>query len=615
VIVLSGALVLVALVLLVFGAVDRNLPYVYASIGVSVLSLLLLLVGVLQRRGELIGDGEEDATTPVTDTSTERVPALVGAGPEPARAAQEDGDALTAELPAPVATPVPVQKEEPARAASRRVVPDQDEDLPPEPDSHEDWVDEPEDEGSGVTVLVVSGRPRYHVEGCRVLRGKEPQALDRDDARAHGFSSCGVCKPDADETAEQDPSDAAAPQTTDDGVSFTEALFGESLFTDPEASDESSALPDRPVQPVLPEVEPAPAPAAQRRGRPASELAVPRDDVAPPADLRGEDPADDPTREADDDMAVEPSPDVAANPDELAEASVAEPAAVAAKPDELAEAPVAETAAVADEPDGTADEPDDPAEDVPAAEPAVAGEPDDTAREPIVEPVAAADVPAAEPVADELPPDDVEAPAEAVRAEDAVEQVPAVVAEVPPSTEAPARRRRTGSKSPAQRASKAPSKPGQAGRSSAKRATQADAAGVPAAIPSAEQAPAKKAPAKKVPVERAPAKKAPGKAAAQKAAAEAAAAPAPEPQVKRPLVRTVRADALRLSAPSTGVMTTRVSARAAGPATSGSVLVVPDRDRFHRPECRFVRGVAGATTLPKASATRQGYAACGVCKP
>jgi hypothetical protein len=81
------------------------------------------------------------------------------------------------------------------------------------------------------------------------------------------------------------------------------------------------------------------------------------------------------------------------------------------------------------------------------------------------------------------------------------------------------------------------------------------------------------------------------------------------------MVRTVRADALRLGAPSAGTTTTRVSVRAAAPATGAPVVVVPDRDRFHRPECRFVRDVAGATSLPKASATRQGYAACGVCKP
>jgi hypothetical protein len=80
-------------------------------------------------------------------------------------------------------------------------------------------------------------------------------------------------------------------------------------------------------------------------------------------------------------------------------------------------------------------------------------------------------------------------------------------------------------------------------------------------------------------------------------------------------VRAVRADALRLGAPSSAGTSTRVSARAAAPATTPPVVVVPDRDRFHRPDCRFVRGVAGATTLAKASASRQGYAACGVCKP
>jgi hypothetical protein len=81
------------------------------------------------------------------------------------------------------------------------------------------------------------------------------------------------------------------------------------------------------------------------------------------------------------------------------------------------------------------------------------------------------------------------------------------------------------------------------------------------------------------------------------------------------VVRAVRADALRLGAPSTGGTTVRVAARGAAPAPPAPVVVVPDRERFHRPECRFVRGVAGATTLPKASAARQGYAACGVCKP
>ena len=346
-IVLSGALVLVALVLLVFGAFDRNLPYVYGSIGVSLLSLLLLLVGILQRRGELT-DGD-DATTAVTDTSDERVPALVGAGPERAEAGQPDGVDPTAE---PVALVAPGEGER--RPVSRRVAPaapapeagvvapvresgpdvveadelqeqhgdveDEaveqeaveqepveqepveqdvveqepvDEDFVEDDSSEQDAVDEDDgfeqaelETGSGVTVLVVSGRPRYHLEGCRVLRGKEPQPLDRDDARTHGFSPCGVCKPDADEAAP-----GAAPELGS-GPSFTETIFGEALFTDRPADRPStdhpervgtSELPDRPVQPVLPGVEPAAA-----VGPPDGT------DVGAPADLQGDDPVDAP---------------------------------------------------------------------------------------------------------------------------------------------------------------------------------------------------------------------------------------------------------------------------------------------------------------------------------
>ena len=55
---------------------------------------------------------------------------------------------------------------------------------------------------------------------------------------------------------------------------------------------------------------------------------------------------------------------------------------------------------------------------------------------------------------------------------------------------------------------------------------------------------------------------------------------------------------------------------AAAPVPSAaSVVVIPDRGRFHLGECRYVRGVAGALAMSRGAATRQGYAACGVCKP
>jgi hypothetical protein len=47
------------------------------------------------------------------------------------------------------------------------------------------------------TVLVVQGRPRYHVSGCRYLAGKLAEEVEVDEARAEGFTACGVCKPDA----------------------------------------------------------------------------------------------------------------------------------------------------------------------------------------------------------------------------------------------------------------------------------------------------------------------------------------------------------------------------------------------------------------------------------
>lgn len=57
-IVISGALVLVALVLLVIGLIQPELGFVYASIAVSVAAFVFLIIGVLQRRGELISPSQ-----------------------------------------------------------------------------------------------------------------------------------------------------------------------------------------------------------------------------------------------------------------------------------------------------------------------------------------------------------------------------------------------------------------------------------------------------------------------------------------------------------------------------------------------------------------------------
>ena len=43
--------------------------------------------------------------------------------------------------------------------------------------------------------------------------------------------------------------------------------------------------------------------------------------------------------------------------------------------------------------------------------------------------------------------------------------------------------------------------------------------------------------------------------------------------------------------------------------------MIPDRGRFHLPSCRFVRDALGTEELTRAQAGKQGYQACGVCKP
>ncbi|MCW2606094.1 MAG: hypothetical protein JWO60_787, partial [Frankiales bacterium] len=54
---------------------------------------------------------------------------------------------------------------------------------------------------------------------------------------------------------------------------------------------------------------------------------------------------------------------------------------------------------------------------------------------------------------------------------------------------------------------------------------------------------------------------------------------------------------------------------AASAIKKGNVVVIPDRGRFHKPDCRYVRDADDALELTKAQATKQGYDACGVCKP
>jgi hypothetical protein len=225
VIVISGALVVVALVLLVIGLVIAGLGWVYASIGVSLASFVFLVIGILQRRKE--GPAAEGA------------PAQAGSGPlaagvgAVARALSKDDDATVTTLPGAY-TPPPAPTAEVATA-------------------------------TGGQVLVVAGRPRYHVEGCRYLTGKDAESVDVAEARAQGFTACGVCKPDANLTAA--PAPIAEASTA---VEFTEPTASSA------ADNVEAAATEEPVEEEVTTAVAAPArKAAPARARTAAAKAAP----------------------------------------------------------------------------------------------------------------------------------------------------------------------------------------------------------------------------------------------------------------------------------------------------------------------------------------------------
>jgi hypothetical protein len=149
-IVISGVLAIVALALLIAGLASTGLTLVYVSIAVSLVSAVFLGIGAYQRRGE------EIATAPAL--------------PEPSFSGGDEVTRVVSPTAAVTASGEPVST----------------------------FSEAPSSDGAagGPAVLVVPGRPRYHVEGCRYLVGKEAEVRSVAAARNEGYTACGICRPD-----------------------------------------------------------------------------------------------------------------------------------------------------------------------------------------------------------------------------------------------------------------------------------------------------------------------------------------------------------------------------------------------------------------------------------
>ncbi len=244
-IVISGALVLVALILLVLGVTLQELDFVLYSIGVSLVSLLFLVIGVLQRRGQPAPSRSAPAPVSMGAGGAGGYTPREEARPAPAtsvRSAPAPATARTTVM-AKTGSPRGIPAKSPVAAAVvRPAEPDYDEQDYNEQDyAEQDYAEQDYAEQGGV-VLVVSGRPRYHADGCRYLSSKDAEELDVLEAREEGFTPCGVCKPDLALAAAREEE-------------FADEEYAEEDYADEEYEDDEPAqeVEEQPVvQPIRP---------------------------------------------------------------------------------------------------------------------------------------------------------------------------------------------------------------------------------------------------------------------------------------------------------------------------------------------------------------------------
>ncbi|WP_329102448.1 hypothetical protein OG792_23930 [Micromonospora sp. NBC_01699] len=220
----SLLLILVAVALLVLGLANGSSVLLIASIAASLLAAVALVVGARQAAAIRAGAGDSDE---------ESLPLAGGEGvgePHPRRAAagargyerrpddRFDLDDRATGFDAPVEVLVPHQgghhqggpdplstddrgRRQPAEAAgpaaTGRTGPTDDDPYPDEPAAqYVAPADAARIARMAEDVLVVDGRPRYHLADCPHLRDRETEPLPVGEAVELGFTPCAACEPD-----------------------------------------------------------------------------------------------------------------------------------------------------------------------------------------------------------------------------------------------------------------------------------------------------------------------------------------------------------------------------------------------------------------------------------
>jgi len=275
VILISAALVLVAIILLIAGVVLAKPFLVIWSIVVSLLSAVCLLIGAFVRRHELFPsgaaspDGPSPGSSPAPDQgsaatvgmgASTQAPAMPGvpagtAAPSgttapgafaPPASAAAPGVATAPGVmasPGPIVTPAPMATPGPMAAPGAQATSGMVSSAMPHPHAGPAMASHaqapPSAPGAGLRapyppsapssrsaepgllppdtiVKVIPGRRRFHRPGCRQLAGRDSEELTYEEAREEGFTACTTCLPEGtarttSETPFPEPDDHAAP--------------------------------------------------------------------------------------------------------------------------------------------------------------------------------------------------------------------------------------------------------------------------------------------------------------------------------------------------------------------------------------------------------------------
>jgi hypothetical protein len=226
--VVSLVLIVGAVVLLGYGLLEGSNVYLVASILTSLVAALALVVGSRRSGRAAVAaaiEAEEEAARSTTQRRRTRQDKLVGAGVGDrggdggAAADDFDDDGYAGGARETTMLDVGRRGGVPAQSSGERYGGggygeqyddqyDQYEDDDDDDEFDEDPSDEPPAQRVSpaevarvaqldADVLVIDGRPRYHLPGCVHLLGREHESLPVSEAVELGFTPCGLCEPDS----------------------------------------------------------------------------------------------------------------------------------------------------------------------------------------------------------------------------------------------------------------------------------------------------------------------------------------------------------------------------------------------------------------------------------